>query len=485
MKPISTVFAVLLCAGSSANALAAATPEGAARITAALQAYVGAEPGVVTVTPSGDTYDLRLDAGPLFAKIQEPGVQVTLTPLLMTLTDQGGGRWKVDQDQPLSFSFKVEGTVDMQVSLASLRGTGIFDESLGAFASTSSQISQLALLQAITESGATTRVAYTIGAIKSESTASAGANGVDSRATYNFTDLKETISTPAAPDGSMPTLDLTVTSPSGVQDANVKGLRVKQVSELAAFLVANPSAEMIKANQAELKDKLRAAIPVWDTVDGTAVIDQLSVNSAIGRFGLSKADIYVSMNGVVDQGALREKFTLTGLQMPEGIVPAWASGLVPNDLTFDINVSGFNLAAPAKLLIDTMDLTQDPPSGPEFEQKMLSAFLPTLAVNVGLGPSELISAIYRLKAEGALTMGPGSAPLGQATIAMKGLDDVMAALQAAPPEMGMQQVAPVGIVAKGMAKQGADGELTWKIEMTPAGAILVNGTDVTAMGGGQ
>ncbi len=66
---------------------------------------------------------------------------------------------------------------------------------------------------------------------------------------------------------------------------------------------------------------------------------------------------------------------------------------------------------------------------------------------------------------------------------LKGIDDIMAAIQAAPPEMGMGQIAPVIIVAKGMAKQEADGYLSWKIESTPTGSVTINGTDVSKIGG--
>ena len=49
--------------------------------------------------------------------------------------------------------------------------------------------------------------------------------------------------------------------------------------------------------------------------------------------------------------------------------------------------------------------------------------------------------------------------------------------------MGMQQIGPMVMMAKGMAKTAADGTLTWNIENTQQGGILVNGVDVTKMGG--
>ena len=72
---------------------------------------------------------------------------------------------------------------------------------------------------------------------------------------------------------------------------------------------------------------------------------------------LDKLDILVDMNGVVADGKLREKFTLTGLKTPPGIVPAWAESLVPQQMTLDFSGTGFDLAAPAAKIIDVMDLS--------------------------------------------------------------------------------------------------------------------------------
>jgi len=75
-------------------------------------------------------------------------------------------------------------------------------------------------------------------------------------------------------------------------------------------------------------------------------------------------------------------------------------------------------------------------------------------------------------------------PAGQALLTLKGLDETMAALQAGPPDV--QQMAPALLLAKGLGKTEADGSLSWKIESNPAGAITVNGADVTKMlDGGQ
>jgi hypothetical protein len=69
-------------------------------------------------------------------------------------------------------------------------------------------------------------------------------------------------------------------------------------------------------------------------------------------------------------------------------------------------------------------------------------------------------------------------------VKLKGLDETMTALQAAPPDV--QQMSAGLLLVKGLGKAEADGSLSWKIESTPAGAITVNGADVSKMlGGGQ
>ncbi|MCB1380574.1 MAG: hypothetical protein KDK89_19740 [Alphaproteobacteria bacterium] len=477
------LLAALLLAGSSMPALAAASADEASRIAAALQSYFTAEAGVVTVTPDGDNYNLKLDFAPLFAKIKDPKVTISVTPLAMVLADQGGGKWTVTQDQPLAFAFKVDGTVDMAASIGSLKSTGTFDEVLGAFSSTSADITQFAMNQTVTEQGTTTNVTYTLGAMHYETATTGTGDRADSTMTSDFRDLRETITMPAAPDGSTPPMDFSIAAPSGTQGGTIKGLRLDPVKQLIAWFVARPAPDAIIAGQAELKDKLRAAMPLFDSMEAGATINDMTVNTLVGRFGLGQIEVLVNANGVVEDGMVREKFTFANVSLPEGIVPPWAANLVPSRLVVDFNVTDFNLAAAAKLLIDNFDLGKDPPISPEVESQLQQAIIPKGAVTLGLGPSEILASLFHLKAEGGMTAGPAAPPAGQATFQLKGLDDVMGALQAAPPEMGLQQMAPMVIVAKGLAKQEADGYLSWKVESTPEGSVLVNGTDLMKMGG--
>jgi hypothetical protein len=483
MKPYLALLPAFLMIGTSSQASSAANPEEAQRLVSVFQSYLGSEPGVVTINPSGDSYAVKLDFAPLFTKIKEPGTTVSLSPLEWTLTDQGGGKWKVDQNQPLSFAFKIEGKLDMIGSIGSISGTGIFDESLGAFASTSSEFKQIGFGQTMTEQGRTSKVDYTIASLSMKSNMSGSESSADGTATYAFTDLRETISMPAAPDGSMPAMDVSIASPSGTQEATVKGLRPKALNALLAWFVAHPSEQAIIAGQAELKDKLVAALPLFSSIAGTSTLEKLTVNTMMGKFEVDKFGFEIGANGIVADGAAREKFSFTGLTLPEGIVPPWAAGLVPKDFNIDIGASGFDLAAPARILIDNLDLSKNPPLPKDVEPRLAAAFMPKGSVDITLGTSEIIAKVFNLKANGSMKAGPAIMPAGQATVSLKGIDDILAALQSAPPEMGMQQIAPVALIAKGMGKQEADGSLSWKIESTPTGSVTINGIDPMKMGG--
>ena len=482
MKPASLLIGFAFLLSASVSSYAAATAEEAQRLTAVFQSYLGKEAGVVTVTPEGDSYKTKLDFAPLFAKIKEPGASAMLTPYEITLTDMGSGKWKVDQNQPLSFAFKIDGKVDMKGSFGAIKATGVFDQALGAFESSSVDMSQFAMEQVTTEQGATSKVVSTVSSMTGTSTMTGTADAADGTSNYSFKTMRQTMSM-SSPDNSMPPMDFTFEAPAGSQSVTVKGMKPKALSDLVAWFVAHPSEDLIVASQAELKDKLRAALPVFENVSGTGDMTDVSVNTLVGKFSMAKLEVGVTANGVVADGQLGESFKVSGFKMPDGLVPQFATGLVPESFTLSFNVKDFDAAAPVKLFLDKADFSKKPPVPPEVEADLQKAFMPKGAVTIGFGPGEAMAKVYHLMAEGSMKAGPVGNPSGDALVKLKGFDDIMAALQAAPAEMGLQQMAPMLMMAKGMGKQEQDGALSWAIAMTPEGSVTVNGVDLSKMGG--
>ena len=149
-----------------------------------------------------------------------------------------------------------------------------------------------------------------------------------------------------------------------------------------------------------------------------------------------------------------------------------------------MSVAGFDLAAPAALILDKLDLTKSEPLPKDLDAPLMQALMPKGSVTITLGPSQVLAGLYGLTAAGSMTAGPVAMPAGEALVKLKGMDETMAALQAAPPDI--QQMSAALLLVKGLGKAEADGSLSWQIVGTEAGALTVNGADISKMlGGGQ
>lgn len=477
--PVIAALSFATCTGS---ALAEATDAGAADLKAVLQTYLGAADGVVSVAVAGDAYGVALDFAPLIAAIPDPGVEASISPVVFQLTDNGDGTWAMTQDQAFDMAVKVPGQLDMAISLGKWAGTGTFDTGLQTFVTSSTQITDITVNEAMADAVmGKTQVTYSVASARYESTAAAAANGgADVSATYALTGLTENFTMPGMGDGAA-AMDLSLTAESYTASSKISGLRPDAVYKLIAFFVANPSEAAIAAAQDGLKAILRDGVPLFDHLTTTGTITAISVGSPMGTFGLDAAGVTVEANGLVADGMVREAFTLSGLTLPAGVVPEWAADLVPLSLSLDFKLSRFNLAAPVALLLDTVDFVTGPADPAAFEGQLMLALMPEGVVDIALAPGGVVAPIYDLGYEAAMTAGMAAMPTGTANVTLKGMTALKTALAAAPEEVGMQ-AAPMLAMAEGMAKPGDNGVLVWALEMTPEGGMLVNGVDVMAMG---
>ena len=477
------VFALFTSVSSSVLA-ASATPEEATRLMGVFQNYLGKEPGVVTVKPVAEAYDVTLDLAPLIKKNAKSDFTAEATPFVMKFTDQGDGKWLVTQDQAISFSAKMPKQVDVLIKIGSMKSTSVFDEKLSAFISSTTDFSDIAVDEKIsTPDAGDTQVAYAVKSMRYEQTATAAQNGgVDGVLKSTFSGLIEKITLPAGPT-SPAGMNLDVTAENGTSDVTYKGMKSKSLYQMIAWVVAHAGEKELKDGGAEFKKIVGDALPVFENMAGTGTIVKLTAATPIGPVTIDTVGYGVAMNGITANGLLEESFSAEGLKLPAGLVPAWATDLVPNKFSLNFKVTDFNLADPAKIMIEEFDFSKKEPSTPEVNAKLLKAVMPKGAVTISMGPSNVIAQLFDLGFEGAMTAGPVGTPVGQASIKAKGFDQVMEALKAAPPQMVGSAIA-VMIAAKGMAKTESDGAMTWKIENTTAGGILVNGIDVSKMGGG-
>ncbi len=476
----SALFALM----SSTAIASPATPEEATRLVTLFQTYLGSEPGVVTVVPAGDAYTVTLDFTPFIAKASAETFSGTVTPYVMTITDNGDGTWATVTDQAFAADLTVSGVSEFSYKIGSLKGTGVFDETLSAFTSSRSDFTDIAISQTITvpdqpPSASTTSAASGY----YESAAVSGVSGgVDSKITYALTNYSQTMEIPVAPGA--PASNVVVAAETYGGDATLTAFDPAAFYKVVAWFVEHPSQDAIKADQAGLKAVLTEGMPFFQNMATVGGMTNATITTPVGVFNAASVQIAVDANGFVSDGLVREAVTVSGLTIPAGLAPEWSTTLIPKNVGFDFTASGFDAASPTAAFIAAFDLTKPELIDPAIEGQLMSSFMPNGTLDIKLAPGTISSDIYNLTYQGAITAGPAGVPVGKATITLAGIDAVMAALSAAPPEVS-GQIVPVLGIAQGMAKPGLDGALVWELDASTPGQLLVNGTDLSAMMGGQ
>jgi hypothetical protein len=488
MKTRLLLSAALLLSASCLSAHAAATPEEAARIKAAMEAYLSNTPGVVTVTPEGNAYSIKLDAAPFIAKIPDPKVKAYADPVTMTAEPLGNGQWNVTGTGTWGFQMSADQNFKMSVRIADQKWSGVYDENIAAFLKSTGTFNNISMSQTLpdpTGGGNLSNVTYTIGSITQDASATPAASGVDATSLMVMNNISSATTT-TGPNGEAPSpeaamMNYSVVAPKLTYNTSGKGLNYRPILDLLAWFVARPDKQLILNDQAQLKEKLIAALPLFQSMMGSATYEGMNITTGMGQFQIGSLGVEANMNGLVKDGFFQEKFGITGFKMPVGLTPPWMQELVPDKVTVDFAFKGFNLEAPAQMALAQMDLAQPQPWPIGFENTLLPALLPANAVTIQIGTSEISNVLYSLTYDGEMSASLAGMPTGKANIRMKGMDAVIAKLQAGAADPNVQQALAGLIGMKGFGKAETDSTILWAVDATTPGKVLVNGLDVSAM----
>jgi hypothetical protein len=488
MKTAKLATGLFLLLVTSTSGWAAATPEEAAKILAAFQTYVGKDPGVVTVAPAGDGYDITLDLSPLLGKIKTPGFTSKIDPYRMKATPQGNGLWAVTSSGPFNMTLDTPGLFSMSMQAAQVEWSGTYNESLFAFMESKYAVNGLAITQKTIDPSLkmVTNQATAIANLSGTGTSTDAGNGLtDGTGTTSFTNIVSSTTIEGPPDGAdMANFSYVASLKQGGQTSTVKGMATKAIMELVAFFISHPSKELIVTDQAILKQKLLAALPLWNAISSEGNFENLTIDTSQGQFALASGGSSVAMSGAVKEGRFAEGFSIAGLTLPATLpLPPWSKGLVPTRFKMGFDVGGFDLETPARKFVTEMDVSKPEPVPPGSEAAYLQAFSPSNSITLTIPPGEIASELYSLTYEATSNISlSGGLPQVTAKFRLTGVDKIEAQLQQAGADMMAQQAMAGLIGIKGMAK--ADGDaLVWDVSMTPDGKLLVNGTDLSAMMG--
>ncbi|TIP74783.1 MAG: hypothetical protein E5X53_12135 [Mesorhizobium sp.] len=453
--------------------------EGAKQLSENLSRYIGKQAidsGFLKVSVEGDAYKLAVDFKPVVDLLAtQHSFKFDFSPYAFLVKPRSNGTWDVSADVSSSGSFEFkgpEGPQSMQFSLKDSKFTGVYDPELAAFTSATQSIagmtmnSQDAMQRAKVSTGAGTATMRATKAAK---------GGVDFTATQTIADFAEALDFDDPKSGLK--FPLTIKSPELSVNATGKGVRTKPFLDLLAFAVANEDEAKLKANQAQLKSLLLAALPLWERIDGSYGLKDLTVESPVGHFGAAELGTSFGTDGIAQNGAINYTIKAAGLTIPQNLVPAWGTALLPTDINLNFGGANINLDSMAKKAIEAFDLNQDPPLPANFGEMLTADFMANTP-KVVIGHSTVKNGEMEIAIEGEVTF-PGMKPEANMTIDVAGYDKIVESLQAAAKsEPEAAQYVPVALAIKGFGKTLPDGRIEWVVNGKSDGSVTVNGVMV-------
>jgi hypothetical protein len=468
---VKRVFPFVLVLAVSAPAWAQTVDNrGAKQLSDDLSRYVGKQAldeGILKVSVDGDAYRITFDLKALAAKVPKQDLsKFDFPPYTLLIKPRGDGNWDVSSDFSTSGSFEVsnpDGQASAQIAIKDGKFRGVYDPELAAFINGASSIAGMTMAsrmpRQVTE--------LSVGSGSSKFGASKSANGgVDLNLTQAMADFAETVKIDNRGVGAVKTSELVV-------DVTAKAIRTKPFLDLLAFAVAHEDEARLKADQAELKALLLAALPLWERVGGTYTFKNFAVETYAGNFGAAQLSTAFGADGIAQNGKFDYAIKASGLSFPY-VIPGWAATLLPTELDLKFGGSNINLDSMARKAIETFDLNRNPPLPADFGDQIEADFMANTPKFI-VGHSVFKNGGTEIALEGEMTF-PGKKPAASFTFDVAGYDKIIESLQvAAKSDSEAAQYFTGALAIKGFAKTLPDGRLEWVINTKADGSVTVNG----------
>lgn len=451
-----------------------ATADGAKQLQDTLSKTFGTaifEKGIVTITPQGSAYAVKLDLGPAFAAAaaSKPDVTVSLDPITYLATPNADGTYAVTSDSSIKYavSSKAEkDPFDMTASIDDCKSTGVFDPKISAFSS----YDVTCATQKFSVHDAKSDIDGTYGKMTGKMTGKASGSG---GTTINFSQSADGANaTIAMKDGDMP-MTIKLGAKSIASQGALENAQIGTLFELISAAAQAKDPQKLIANQDALKQKVLAALPLWNNLGGNVVVSGLTVDTPFGTAKLDTFEEAIAITGATKDASYAIGLKYSGLQLPDTpVIPKWVGPLLPTQGNIDVKFSGVDLDAIARLAIQNFDAAKDPPI-PDSLTPQFMAIVMGGQPHVTLGPSTFTASSGALSAEGTMDVIPTQK--GKVTIAATNLDKIIAAVNSA--DVPNKDSAMMGIaLIKGLAKTGADGKAIWDVDFdATTKAVSING----------
>jgi hypothetical protein len=467
----------------------AGTVDGSESLKDALASYVTAVPfdrKFIRVEPDPNGQKITLDPASFLSELA--GKPVTFSPLSFVVSERGDGTWNVFTADPVAISAVVdvegqEQSFDYRQASQVLKG--VFSPELAAFLSAEGEIGTTNSSSRDAMSSSTSTINATRMSM-SASPANGGAADIAFKQTYDTVKQTTSFQFPTEGDAAPTTVGFEFGAATVISEGAAKTARTRAMLDLytlaisrAADLQRDAKGTLAGSFGAELKNKLRAVLPLWDSLDGSASAQDIKISSLYGELGVQEASQSVRMSGISSNGSFDLDLALKGITAATPLMPAWGNSFVPDLIEIGFTVSGANLAAPADIALRKADFTKDPPLSPEAQAEVQAAFAPE-NIRTRIKPSRIRAGDLDVAFSGDVAF-PSGIPVATMAIDVAGLDATIATLQsAAATEPSLNQAIGMLQLAKGFSRPKSDGRVEWVIATAADGSVTVNGTMLKA-----
>lgn len=454
-----------------------ATPEKAQDIAAMLSAFTGKDAftkGILSVKPEGSSYRIDLD----LRKIAEgiPAVKVNrIDPLSVLTAPQPDGTWAVQSTGLPPIDIEVaakEGPTSFSLSTQDYAFKGVYDPKIGALTSGGDAFSTMHLIQKDPKSD--TDATYSKWATTITGHASAN-DTTDNQIHGSIGSFTETISIKETEDNKP--FQISLSSGAVAFDSSANALKNRAFLDLWSFFIAHPSKEDISRDQAELKSKLLAALPLWNAVDGKATVGDIVIGVPdIGQAKIKTLAETAHLSGISSSARIGLSLAFDGIDVPNILGAAEAQDLYPTAFSLDVDVSHIDLDHLVRDFIAKADFSKDNifNDGSEAE---LKAIVASYEPQITLKPTRIQSKIYDITASGDVLVSQGK-PNGTITLKAAHFDQTVKQLTTLAKSVPSMASANLYLaLAAGLAKKNPDGTAVWAIGISPEG-VTVNGKKV-------
>jgi hypothetical protein len=436
--------------------------------------FLGPQKRPVQLTPSGDHYQILVPLEPIY---QQLGFKVTgLGDLTGTLAPLEQGRWSIDNlapPSPMHFTFdpampKAPGPITVDLAMHNLTSHSVIDPS---FASPWTFKSASVGYEMNMTGGGLDQLAH-VGPFETHGALTPTADGH-----LDFTqvfDLHDYASVAKMPNAQTVQTHMTRIA-GGLHFDKLDRARLNE----AFGIVQAAKAKQVDGKpipQPEMNALLHSLILALRASAGggglTESLDGLEFQTPDMSFVLKHFETAFEANAPAGLLGAHMRVAIDGPSSP--MIPPSALPYVPSHLALAPYVSGIGVAELTQLALDATGPDPQPPSDPSvlFSHGALVAGINDLEISVG--PTAI-------KGSGRFEAPSPDAITGHAKVTASQFDALVKSVQ--KDQVLGPQALPALLLVRGLAKPDGD-NLVWEIAYE-AGAVTVNGTDLSTITGGK